>query len=165
MRKRLQFETREVKLSDIKFTEGVFISDRKVQRFAAQFKGTLPVSTESHEEWTENVRFLASLIAALTSRARFDAHHQDATLKTAVAPKGVVEPHSTSLRNREFPQSVFGSATLAPRRAVAQRFPNLVEGNGVRGRQDLALLDGLMQWTLLKLLLSPRGLCERRGDL
>jgi hypothetical protein len=69
MRKRLQFETRELKLSDIKFTEGVFISDRKVQRFAAQFKGTLRVSTESHEEWTENVRFFASLIAAPTSRA------------------------------------------------------------------------------------------------
>ena len=71
---------------------------------------------------------------------------------------------STLLRNREFPRSVFGSATFAPRRAVAQRFPNLVEGNGVRERQDLALLDGLMQLTLLKLSLSPRGLCERRGD-
>lgn len=91
MRKRIQFETRVVKLSDIKFTEGVFISDRKAQRFAAQIKGTLPVSTESHGDWTEAVRFLASLIVALTSRARFDAHHQDATLKTAVAPQGVVE--------------------------------------------------------------------------
>jgi len=40
MRKRIQFETREVKLSDSKFTEGVFISHRKVQWFAAQFKCT-----------------------------------------------------------------------------------------------------------------------------
>jgi hypothetical protein len=91
MRKRIQFETTVIKLSDIKLTEGVFISDRKVERFAAQFQGTLPVSTEPHGDWTEAVRFLASLIVALTSRARFDAHHQDATLKTAVAPQGVVE--------------------------------------------------------------------------
>ena len=52
---------------------------------------------------------------------------------------------STSLRNREFPRSVFGSATPAPRRAAEQRFPNLVEGNGARERQDSALLDELMQ--------------------
>ena len=69
------------------------------------------------------------------------------------------------MKNREFPRSVFGSASLAPRQAVAQRFPNLVEGNGVRERQDLALLDGLMRRTLLELLLSPRGLRERRGGL
>jgi hypothetical protein len=69
------------------------------------------------------------------------------------------------MKNREFPRSVFGSATLGPRRAVAQRFPNLVGGNGVRKHQDLALLDGLMQRTFLELLLSPRGLCERSGDL
>jgi hypothetical protein len=91
MRKRIQFETRVVKLSDIKVTEGVFISDRKVERFAAEFQGTLPVSTESPEESTENVRFLAGLITALTIRARLDARHQDATLKTAAAPQGVVE--------------------------------------------------------------------------
>ncbi len=81
------------------------------------------------------------------------------------AAQNAMTSDCTSLRNREFPRSVFGSATLALRRAVAQRFPNLLEGNGVRERRDLALLDGLMQRTLLKLSLSPRGLCERRGDL
>lgn len=90
-RQRLQFVQKTVKLSDVKFREGAFVSDRKVQRIAAEFTHTLPASTETYEEWATNTAFLASLVVALTTRARLSAHRQDATLKTAVAPQGVVE--------------------------------------------------------------------------
>jgi hypothetical protein len=90
-RTRLQFVKKTVKLSDIKFTEGAFVSQRKVERMKAEFLGTLPVSTETEEDWIANIGFLAGLIAALTTRARYSAHNQDPTLKTAVSPQGVVE--------------------------------------------------------------------------
>ena len=90
-RQRLQFVQKTVKLSDIKFREGAFVSDRKVQRMTAEFTGTLPASTETYEDWATNTAFLASLVVALTTRARLSAHSQDVTLKTAVAPQGVVE--------------------------------------------------------------------------
>jgi hypothetical protein len=67
-RKRLQFTQQMVKLSDIKPTEGAFVSARKVERMKAEFLGTLPVSTETEEDWIANVGFLAGLIAALTTR-------------------------------------------------------------------------------------------------
>jgi hypothetical protein len=91
MRKRLQYEVKEVKLSDIHVPEGVFTTERKTQRFAAEFTGTLPVSTESREERAENAQFLSRLVVTLTSRARLDAFRQDPTLKAAVMPQGVVE--------------------------------------------------------------------------
>jgi hypothetical protein len=56
-----------------------------------QYLGTLPALTETKEEWLANVRFLSALVVALTTRATFSAHNQDATLKTAVAPQGIVE--------------------------------------------------------------------------
>jgi len=40
-----------------------------------------------------------------------------------------------------------------------------VEGNGVREHRGLALLVESTQQRLLALLLSPYGLCERKGDL
>jgi len=139
MRKQIQFETREVKLSDIKFTEGVFISDRKVQRFAAQFKGTLPVSTESHEEWTEAVRFLASLIVALTSRARFDAYYQDSTLKTAVAPLGVVELIHYASMNLTFRLNNPGSPATWSLEDVLLDLAECAEFYGLQGILDDSL--------------------------
>ena len=68
-------------------------------------------------------------------------------------------------RNHEFPPPILGSAPPAPRQGVPERFPNPVEGNGVRGHRDVALLGELTQQRLLALLLSPYGLCERKGDL
>lgn len=67
--------------------------------------------------------------------------------------------------SRVIPRPVFGSAKLAPRRAGAPRLPNLVEENGVREHPGLALLAELTQQRLLALLLSPYGLCERKGGL
>jgi len=71
----------------------------------------------------------------------------------------------TSLTSRAVPRPAFGSATLVPRRAVSRRLPNLVEGNGAPEHRDLALLGELTQQRLLTLLLSPYGLCERKGGL
>lgn len=90
-RNRLQFVEKVVKLSDIKVTEGAFESERKVERMRAELQGTLPALTETKEEWLANVRFLAALVVAMTNRARVYAHMQDATLKTAIAPQGIVE--------------------------------------------------------------------------
>jgi hypothetical protein len=91
IRKRLQSEKKTIKLSDIKFTEGAFVSDRKVERIKAEYLGTLPISTETQDEWSANTSFLMALVVALTTRARLSAHNQDPTLKTAVAPQAVIE--------------------------------------------------------------------------
>ena len=134
MRKRIQFETRVVKLSDIKFTEGVFISDRKARRFAAQFKGTLPVLTESHGDWTEAVRFLASLIVALTSRARFDAHHQDATRQDGRRAAG--SRRADPLRFDELERSGFNSPGSPATWSLEDVLLDLVECAEFYGLQD-----------------------------
>lgn len=91
IRKRPQFVKKEVKLSDIKFTEGALLSQRKVERMKASVLGTLPASTETEQDWMDNTAFLAALIVALTNLTRLAAHKQGPTLRTAVAPQGAVE--------------------------------------------------------------------------
>jgi hypothetical protein len=90
-RKWLKHETKMVRLSDIKHTEGALLSQRKVARMQASVLGTLPVSTETGQDWAANTAFLAALIVGLTNLTRLAAHAQDPTLKTAVAPQGAIE--------------------------------------------------------------------------
>ncbi len=90
-RKRLQFVQTTLRLSDMKVREGSFVSNRKAQRMAAEFMGTLSASTETPADWSANTGFLMGLLVALTTRARLGVINQDPTLKSAVVPQGVVE--------------------------------------------------------------------------
>jgi len=90
-RERLRFETKMIPLSKIHNPPGVFICERKVVRFADEYKGTLAASTETEADCTANTAFVSRLILAMTHVARIAAIRQDQTLKKAVASQGMVE--------------------------------------------------------------------------
>jgi len=81
-----------------------------------------------------------------------------------LVPSDRADRSAQFLRNREFPRSIVGSATLAPQQGVPERFPNLVEGNGVRGHPVSALLGELTQRRRRAPSPSLGGLRERKGD-
>jgi hypothetical protein len=121
-----------------------------------------------HPQSPPTPRKVGMPLSALTpAPARMKTRSVDVTrsMDERLIPSAHADEIAPLLRHHEFPRSIFGGATLAPQQGVPERFPNLVEGNGVRGHPVSALPGVLTQQRLLAPLPSLGGLCERKGDL